>query len=273
MDLKLAHPVDNDFWFKTARDWGEGNSSYYQGTTLAGGWDRAYGRTWRAGAFISYGSFSFADDFSHNGVKDTRMGIYGGYSNGPHSGYIYLDHGWINNDLTRRLTGLGLQAKADYNSLILELSGEYRYDLNAKNMKIWHVSPYAKIQLSQLWQDGYTEQGAGIFGHKVGSQSNSYFAGGLGLEFKRHLTNGNYAFRLGIKHAFKGTDPKFTYSYIGNDTKCYELQGQQDKTHFIMSLGGEAEFAPGWTLAGDLALQKSGHDKDIMAAVTLRRMW
>ena len=93
------------------------------------------------------------------------------------------------------------------------------------------------------------------------------------MEFKRYLSNGSYAMRLGVKHAFAGADPKFTYGYIGNDTASYELKGQQDKTHFIMSLGGEVEFAPGWTMAGDFALQRGSHDKDMMAALTLRRMW
>ncbi|ORT98935.1 hypothetical protein D081_2300 [Anaerovibrio sp. JC8] len=274
MKMKLDQPVDNDFWFKVARNWGDGTgSSYYQGTTLAGGWDRAYGKNWRAGAFISYGQFSFADNLSHDDVKDTRLGLYGGYSNGPHNGYVYLDYGWIKNDLTRQLTGLALQAKANYNSRILELGGEYKYDLNAKNMKVWHISPYANMQLSQLWQDGYTEGGAGIFGQRVDSKSNTYFAGGLGIEFKRYLSNGSYGMRLGVKHAFAGSDPKLTYGYVGDTTHSYELRGQNDKTHFVMSLGGEAEFAPGWTLAGDLAFQKGSHDKDIMAAVTLRRMW
>jgi outer membrane autotransporter protein len=277
MNMNLAQPVDNDFWFKTLRNWGDGQgSSYYQGTTMAGGWDRAYGTSWRAGAFVSYGQMSFADNYSHNDVKDTRLGLYGGYSNGPHSGYIYLDYGWIKNDLTRQLAGLGYQAKADYKGRILELGGEYKYDLNAKNMKTWHVSPYANVQLSRLWQDGYSETGAGIagiLGQEVDSKANTYFAGGLGLEFKRYLANGSYGLRLGVKHAFTGSDPKFTYGYIGDDESSYELRGQQDKTHFLMSLGGEAEFAPGWTLAGDVALQKGSHDRDIMAAVTLRRMW
>ncbi|ORT98960.1 hypothetical protein D081_2325 [Anaerovibrio sp. JC8] len=274
MTMKLAQPVDNDFWFKTTRNWGDGTgSSYYQGTTVAGGWDRAYGKHWRAGAFISYGQMSFADNYSHNGVKDTRLGLYGGFSKGPHSGYVYLDYGWLKNDLTRRITGLNLQAQADYNSRILELGGEYKYDLNAKNMNTWHISPYVNVQLSQLWQDGYSENGAGIFGQRVDSMSNTYFAGGIGLEFRRYLGNGSYAMRLGVKHAFAGADPKLSYGYIGNNTATYQMYGQQDKTHFIMSLGGEAEFAPGWTLAGDFALQKGSHDKDIMAAITLRRMW
>uniref|UniRef100_UPI00260B4B9F autotransporter outer membrane beta-barrel domain-containing protein n=1 Tax=uncultured Anaerovibrio sp. TaxID=361586 RepID=UPI00260B4B9F len=77
--MNLDQPVDNDFWFKVARNWGDGTgSSYYQGTTIGGGWDRAYGRSWRAGVFVSYGTFSFADNLSHDDVKDTRLGLYGG---------------------------------------------------------------------------------------------------------------------------------------------------------------------------------------------------
>ncbi|ORU00069.1 Serine protease / subtilase peptidase [Anaerovibrio sp. JC8] len=274
LSLKLDQPVDNDFWFKVMRNWGEGsNSSYYQGTTLAMGWDRAYGPSWRAGAFISHGNTSFADDYAHNNLKDTRLGLYGGYSQGPHAGYIYLDYGWLDNDLTRQLGGLNLQAAADYGSRILELGGEYTYDLNAHQMKAWHVIPYANVQLSWLWQDGYSEQGAGIFGQRVNNKTNTYGAGGIGVEFKRYLHNGSYGLRLGVKHAFCGADPRLTYGYIGDDLSTYEMRGQLDKTHFILSMSGETEFAPGWTLAGDAMLQKGSHDKDVMLAVTLRRMW
>jgi len=272
--MKVDQPVDNDFWFKTMRNWGDSkNSSYYQGTTLAGGWDRAYGKHWRAGAFISHGMFSFTDNTARDGIKDTRLGLYGGYSKGAHSGFVYLDYGWINNDLSRKLGGLDMQATAKYDSRIIELGGEYKYDMNAHQMTDWHMSPYATVQLSRLTQDGYTEQGAGIFGQQVNRKGNTYFAGGVGMEFKRYLADGSYALRLGVKHAFSGADPRLTYSYAGNEADTYELRGQQDRTHFVMSIGGEAEFEPGWTLAGDLSLQKGAHDKDIMAAVTLRRMW
>ena len=274
LSLKLDQPVDNDFWFKTMRNWGEGrNSSCYHGTTMAMGWDRAYGPSWRAGAFISHSNISFADNYAHNDMNDTRLGLYGGYSLGPHAGYIYLDYGWLNNDLTRNLGGLNLQATADYGSRLLELGGEYTYDLNAYQMTAWHIIPYANVQLSRLWQEGYSERGAGIFGQRVNSKTNTYMAGGIGLEFKRYLPNGSYGLRLGVKHAFSGADPRLSYGHVGDALFTYEMVGQGDKTHFIMSMGGEAEFAPGWTLAGDAMLQKGKHDKDVMVAVTLRRMW
>ena len=272
--MKLPQPVDNDFWFKTAKNWGDlKGGAYYHGTSFAVGWDRAYSKAWRAGAFVSYGTVGFADTGARNEMKDTRLGFYGGYSLGPHAGFVYLDYGWLKNDISRSLAHLNLFPKANYDSRILELGGEYKYDLNAKQMTPWHLSPYANVQLSELWQDGYTESGAGIFGQRVSSARNTYFAGGLGFECRRYLANGSYALRLGVKHAFTGTDPKLTFGYVGDEASSYEMRNEQDKTHFVVSLGGEAEFAPGWWLAGDATLQKGAHDKDMMCALTLRRMW
>lgn len=272
--MKLPQPVDNDFWFKTAKNWGDlKGGAYYHGTSFAVGWDRAYSKAWRAGAFVSYGTVGFADTGARNEMKDTRLGFYGGYSLGPHAGFVYLDYGWLKNDISRSLAHLNLFPKANYDSRILELGGEYKYDLNAKQMTPWHLSPYANVQLSELWQDGYTESGAGIFGQRVSSAKNTYFAGGVGFECRRYLANGSYALRLGVKHAFTGTDPKLTFGYVGDEASSYEMRNEQDKTHFVVSLGGEAEFAPGWWLTGDATLQKGAHDKDMMCALTLRRMW
>lgn len=272
--MKLPQPADNEFWFKAGKNWGDlKGGAYYHGTTFVVGWDRAYSKAWRAGAFVSYGTVGFADTGARNELKDTRLGFYGGYSLGPHAGYVYLDYGWLKNDLSRSLAHLNLFPKANYDSRILELGGEYKYDLQAGKDTPWHLSPYANMQLSELWQDGYTESGAGVFGQRVSSARNTYFAGGLGFECRRYLANGSYALRLGVKHAFTGTDPKLTFGYVGDEASSYEMRNEQDKTHFVVSLGGEAEFAPGWWLAGDATLQKGAHDKDMMCALTLRRMW
>ncbi|MBR1694110.1 MAG: autotransporter domain-containing protein, partial [Selenomonas sp.] len=146
-------PVENNIWFKTAKNWGElkGGANYH-GTTFALGYDKAVGRNWRVGGFVSYGNSSFAAGSASSTVQDTRLGVYAGYKRGPHEGYVYLNHGWLKNDLRRGITGIGI-AKADYNSRILELGGEYKYDLQANKVATWHVSPYVNMQLSHLWQD------------------------------------------------------------------------------------------------------------------------
>jgi len=273
LQAQIDQPVENGIWFKTAKNWGElkGGANYH-GTTFALGYDKTAGKNWRVGGFVSYGSSSFAAGSASSKLTDTRLGVYGGYKRGAHEGFVYLNHGWLKNDLSRGITGMGM-AEADYNSHLLELGGEYKYDLQGNKVKTWHVSPYANMQLSRLWQDGYQEKGVGVLGQKANSAANTYFAMGLGLEFKRYLNKGSYAMRIGARHAFSGAKPRVTFGYLGGGPATYEMVGQQDKTHMVLSLTGEAEFSPGWTLSGDAVLTRGSHDKDIMCALTLRRMW
>ena len=135
------------------------------------------------------------------------------------------------------------------------------------------MSPYVNMQLSHLWQDGYTENGVGVLGQRVNRAGNTYFAAGLGVEFKRYLNRGSYAMRLGVKHAFSGANPRVTFGLVGGGPSVFEMRGQQDKTHLVMSISGETEFKPGWSVSGDAVLARGSHDRDIMCAVTLRRMW
>ena len=145
---------------------------------------------------------------------NTRLGVYGGYKRGAHEVFVYLSHGWLKNDLSRGISEIGM-AEADYNSHLLELGGEYKYDLQGNKVKTWHVSPYANMQLSRLWQDGYQERGVGVLGQKANSAANTYFAMGLGLEFKRYLNKGSYAMRIGASNVC----PDFAADVVNTDSR------------------------------------------------------
>ena len=147
---------------------------------------------------------------------------------------------------------MGMTASADYHSRILELGGEYLYDLQAQKDVPWHVRPYVNIQLSRLWQNGYSETGAGVFNQVVDSKHNDYFGAGA---------------------AFAGAEPRLRYSYMGNQANSYDMRNVQDKTHFVLSIGGETELAKGWSLGGDAGLTRGSHDKDRFCSLTIKRMW
>ena len=274
VSLTAVEPAENDIWLKFGKNWGDmrEGTDYHSSTTLLG-WDRAYGNNWRAGVFAGYGKTSFSDRTAGNELKDVRLGLYGGYSKGKSEGFVYLDYGWMRNKLRRGLTNLGMTAKADYHSRILELGGEYLYDLHAEKNVPWHVRPYVNAQLSRLWQNGYSETDAGPFGQVVESKHNNYFGAGLGVEFKRYLAGGSYAIRAGVKHAFAGAEPKLRYGYLGNAANTYEMRNVQDKTHFLLSIGGEVAVGKGWIIGGDAAFERGSHDKDWSCGVTVRRMW
>ena len=264
--------VDNNFWVKFTKNWGKLNGgANYHGSAISGGYDRALGENWRAGLFVSYNATSLASDNSGGSAYDTRGGIYGGYHNDVDDAFLYIDAGKVRNKLNRSISALGLGAEAKYNSNIFEIGGEYKRNLTPE--KIWSVSPFVNLQYSRLKQKAYNETGAGIYNQHVNSKSNGYFAGTLGVEFKRVLANGNYAARIGIKHAFTGADPELNFSYEGNNNNFYSLKNNQDKTHFVLSIGGENHFKGGWILGGDVAFQKGSHDRDLTASVMLRKIW
>ncbi len=271
---KTVEPAANDIWLKFDKNWGDvrGDTDYHSTATLLG-WDKQVAPNWRVGAFAGYSSTSFSDNTASNELKDTRFGWYAGYNKAGKEAMVYLDYGWIRNKLRRGIAGLGLTASADYHSRILELGGEYLYDLQAGQNKAWHVRPYVNAQLSRLWQNGYSEDGAGVFNQVVNSKHNDYFGMGLGVEFKRYLAGGSYAVRAGVKHAFAGAEPRLRYSYMGDQANTYDMHNVQDKTHFVLSIGGEVEAAKGWSVGGDVTWQRGRHDKDLSCSVTVKRMW
>ena len=171
----------------------------------------------------------------------------------------------------RGISSLGLSTNANYKSRIIEIGGEYKYDLTPE--KIWHVSPFVNFQASHLKQNSYEEKGAGIYNQHVESNSNTYFAAQAGLDLKRYYRTGMFGMRFGVKHGFTGADPDLTFSYEGDGSSSYRLRNKRDKTHFIFSIRGESDFADGWSLGGEAELQCGENDKDVTASVMLRRTW
>ena len=272
--VKLPVATENGAWVKFTKNWGDlkGGANYH-GSAISGGYDKAFGKNTRGGLFVAYNTMNLGIDSSAANIYDTRIGIYGGYHKGARDAYWYADYGWQRNNLRRGLSNLGIAATAGYRSYIAEIGGEYKYDLHAEDGKIWHVSPYVNMQLSYMHQDGYHEQGAGVFNQQVAAKNNTYFALGMGVEWKRYLGVGSYAMRLGIKHALSGADPHLKFNYEGDNGHSYTLNNSQDKTHVIMGISGETEFTKGWQAGGDIMLQKGAHDKDLTASIMLRRVW
>ena len=269
---EVSKPRENNFWLNYMKNWGtlRGGTDYH-GSAIVGGYDRPFGENWRAGIFATYGTIGYGAEASRATVYDTRLGLYAGCHNRQSDIYFYINGGQLRNSLHRGISSLGLSTNANYKSRIIEIGGEYKYDLTPE--KIWHVSPFVNFQASHLKQNSYKEKGAGIYNQHVESNSNTYFAAQAGLDLKRYYRTGMFGMRFGVKHGFTGADPDLTVSYEGDGSSSYRLRNKRDKTHFIFSVRGENEFADGWSLGGEAELQRGENDKDVTASVMLRRIW
>ncbi len=270
--VKVPKRQENNFWLNYMKNWGQlGGNTDYHGSVIVGGYDRPIGKKWRAGIFATYGTIGYGAKASRATVYDTRLGLYAGYHNRQSDVYLYLNGGQLRNSLHRGISSLGLSTNANYKSRIIELGGEYKYDLTPK--KLWHVSPFVNFQVSHLKQNAYNENGAGIYNQHVAADSNTYFAAQTGLDLKRYYKKGMVGLRFGVKHGFTGADPDLHISYEGDGTSTYRLRQERDKTHFVFSVRGESEFANGWFMGGEAELQRGENDRDVTASVMLRRIW
>ncbi|MBQ3337154.1 MAG: autotransporter domain-containing protein [Selenomonadaceae bacterium] len=269
---EISKPRENNFWLNYMKNWGSlrGGTDYH-GSAIVGGYDRPFGRNWRAGIFATYGTLGYGAESSRATVYDTRLGLYAGCHNRQSDIYFYINGGQLRNSLHRGISSLGLSTNANYKSRIIEIGGEYKYDLTPE--KIWHVSPFVNFQASHLKQNSYEEKGAGIYNQHVESNSNTYFAAQAGLDLKRYYRTGMFGMRFGVKHGFTGADPDLTVSYEGDTASSYRLRNKRDKTHFIFSIRGESDFADGWSLGGEAEFQRGENDRDFTASVMLRRIW
>ena len=272
VNVKVPTNQQNNFWLNYVKNWGNlrGGTDYH-GSVIVGGYDRSISDKWRAGFFATYGTIGYSADSSRATVYDTRFGIYAGYHNRASDLYLYVNGGQLRNSLHRGIYSLGLSTNAKYKSHIVEIGGEYKYNLQPQ--RIWHVSPFINFQASHIKQNSYNENGAGIYNQHVDSNSNTYFAAQVGLDLKRYYRSGMLGFRFGVKHGFTGVDPDLQISYEGDGSHSYRLRQKRDKTHFVFSLRGENEFARGWFAGAETEFQLGEHDKDYTASVMLRRTW
>lgn len=270
--VKKPSRQENNFWINYMKNWGSLNGGTdYHGSVIVGGYDRPFGKKFRAGIFVTYGTIGYGADSSRATVYDTRLGLYAGYHNKQSDVYFYVNGGQLRNSLHRGISSLGLATAANYKSHIVEVGGEYKYDLQPK--KIWHVCPFVNFQASYLKQNGYNERGAGIYNQHVEAGSNTYFAAQVGVDLKRYYRTGMFGMRFGVKRGFTGADPDLRISYEGDDSNSYRIRYERDKTHFLCSLRGESEFARGWFVGGETEFQVGDNDKDVTASVMFRRVW
>ena len=274
MTVKVKNPArhENNFWINYMKNWGSlrGGTDYH-GSAIVGGYDRPLGKKIRGGIFATYGTIGYGAESSRATVYDTRIGLYAGWHNRASDVYLYVNGGQLRNSLHRGLSSLGLATNANYKSRIVEVGGEYKYNMTPK--KTWNVSPFINFQVSHLNQDSYHEHGAGVYNQHVDEHSNTYFAAQTGLDFKRYYRTGMFGFRFGVKQGFTGADPDLHIRYEGDSTNSYRLRNKRDKTHFLFSLRGENEFARGWSFGGEAELQFGENDKDVTASLMFRRIW
>ena len=260
---------DVDWWLRSFSEW----ESYYddavsgKSRSVAAGMDMNTGKETRTGIYGMYNHTELNGGGAEALQQDWRIGAYMGKQHGAVQQYGYVNYGKLGNHFN--LAEVDMDVK--YRGQIVELGGEYKYDLHHDDGKTYHVSPYVNMQASRYMQKSYREAIPGyVLVHDA--INNNYLAGETGVELRRELQNGNYAVRLGYKRVLAGEGPELAHDFVheaGGSDPASHYSYDIDKDYLHLTLSGTLKLTKNLSATAEGAWLEGEHDRELKADVKL----
>lgn len=259
---------DVDWWLRSFSEWENYADDAVSGKSrsVAAGMDMNTGKETRTGIYGMYNHTELNGGGAEALQQDWRIGAYMGKQHGAVQQYGYVNYGKLGNHFNYP----GMDNK--YRGQIVELGGEYKYDLHHDDGKTYHVSPYVNVQASRYMQKSYREA-LPPYELVHASINNNYLAGEAGVELRRELPNGNYVVRLGYKRVLAGERPELVH-YLemgGNrvpDTE-HRYSNDIDKDYLHLTVGGTLKLSKRLSATAEGAWLEGEHDRELKADVKL----
>ena len=261
---------DVDWWLRSFGEW----ESYYddavsgKSRSVAAGMDMNTGKETRTGIYGMYNHTELTGGAAEALQQDWRIGAYMGKQHGAVQQYGYVNYGKLGNHFNWAETGTDYK----YRGQIVELGGEYKYDLHHDDGKTYHVSPYVNMQASRYMQKSYRQAYSPSIDFVHAAVNNNYLAGETGVELRRELQNGNYAVRLGYKRVLAGEEPKLAHyamSPSGPISEPTVYSQDIDKDYLHLTLSGTLKLTKNLSATAEGAWLEGEHDRELKADVKL----
>lgn len=263
---------DMDWWLRSFSEWENYADDAVSGKSrsVAAGMDRNTGKETRTGIYAMYNHTRLSGGIAKALQQDWRVGAYLGKQHGAVQKYVYVNYGRLGNHFNDTATD------SKYHGQIIELGGEYKYDLHHGDGKTYHVSPYVNVQASRYMQKGYRQpyKDPNLLGAEfvAASINNNYLAGEMGVELRRELQASNYAIRLGYKRVLAGEGPDLVYGYDASGVyypKVIEYSNDMDKDYLHLTLNGTLKLSKSLSATAEGGWLEGKHDRELMADVKL----
>lgn len=261
---------DVDWWLRSFSEWESYGDDAVSGKSrsVAAGMDMNTGKETRTGIYGMYNHTELNGGGAEALQQDWRIGAYMGKQHGAVQQYGYVNYGKLGN----HYNWAEKDTDYKYHGQIVELGGEYKYDLHHDDGKTYHVSPYVNVQASRYMQKSSCLQ---VFsdGSKTvaASINNDYLVGETGVELRRELQNGNYAVRLGYKRVFAGEKPVFGVDVEmgGGIASGPHYWNEIDKEYLHLTLSGTMKLTKNLSATAEGAWLEGDHDRELKADVKL----
>lgn len=258
-----------DWWLRSFGEWESYGDDAVSGKSrsVAAGMDMNTGKETRTGIYGMYNHTELNGGAAEALQQDWRIGAYMGKQHGAVQQYGYVNYGKLGNHYNWDPWN-----DNKYHGQIVELGGEYKYDLHHDDGKTYHVSPYVNMQASRYMQKSYRQPAPPYGDVQIAAINNNYLAGETGVELRRELQNGNYAVRLGYKRVLAGEEPVIAYGLVdelGGYNPGQSYSNDIDKDYLHLTLGGTLKLTKNLSATAEGAWLEGEHDRELKADVKL----
>jgi uncharacterized protein YhjY with autotransporter beta-barrel domain len=188
-----------------------------------------------AGVSVGYAhGTQWVEGFSGQGTSDSiGVALYGSFTQGGFYADVLAGYAYYANRIQRQIVIPGLAARTasgstGANQLLGQLETGYQVPL-------WEparasITPFARLQASSLWQNGFGESGAQSLNLDVAAQTTQSLATTFGVELAGALPLGSerpleLALRLGWQHEFADTSRPMTAAFSGAPSAGFTVYG------------------------------------------------
>ena len=255
-----------DWWLRSFGEWESYGDDAVSGKSrsVAAGMDMNTGKETRTGIYGMYNHTELNGGAAEALQQDWRIGAYMGKQHGAVQQYGYVNYGKLGNHYNWDPWN-----DNKYHGQIVELGGEYKYDLHHDDGKTYHVSPYVNMQASRYMQKSYRQPAPPYGDVQIAAINNNYLAGETGVELRRELQNGNYAVRLGYKRVFAGEAPVYGSTLEGHPEAVQRYSYDIDKDYLHLTLSGTLKLTKNLSATAEGAWLEGEHDRELKADVKL----
>lgn len=249
-----------DWWLRSFGEWESYGDDAVSGKSrsVAAGMDMNTGKETRTGIYGMYNHTELNGGAAEALQQDWRIGAYMGKQHGAVQQYGYVNYGKLGNHYNWDPWN-----DNKYRGQIVELGGEYKYDLHHDDGKTYHVSPYVNMQASRYMQKSYRQPAPPYGDVQIAAINNNYLAGETGVELRREMQAGNYAVRLGYKRVLAGEAPEIV---VVDGMRYYN---DIDKDYLHLTLCGTLKLTKNLSATAEGAWLEGGHDRELKADVKL----
>lgn len=273
-DVTSGNKLDQySIWGNVAKNWQSGYGTHADGhsSTMVLGVDKPWSTSWRGGLVVGAGDATLTGSSYGYKAKTLEGGIYGLYAKGPSEAEAFFTYGQHRIEGDRYVGGLA--AHSDYTAQSLRLGGEYRQDLDYAKQQTWHKKVFGGINMTRFSQEDFKESGSiGCLGQQLEGAMSFYSSATVGLEAEAKLKGEDYLrFRVGYKRALSGTNPELKYTIAKENISCLVPSEGADKDFLVLGASGKHNLGEGWSLGGDLWLEKSSHQQNLSLGVKVEK--